>query len=45
MLSWDYPGGSEVKIPCFHCSGPDLIPDWGTKIPQATWDIIMHITV
>ena len=40
----DFPGGSVVKIPCFHCRAEEVggvvcsIPCWGTKIPQATWD-------
>ena len=25
-----------VRTQCFHCHGLGSIPDWGTKIPQAT---------
>ena len=30
-----YPGDLVVRALCFHCRGKSLIPDWGTKIPQA----------
>ena len=26
-----------VKTPCFYCRRHGSIPDWGTKIPRATW--------
>ena len=33
---WVFPGGLVVRIWCFHCRGPGLIPDRGTEILQAT---------
>ena len=34
----DFPAGSVVKTPRFHCrGGVGLIPGRGTKIPRAAW--------
>ena len=33
--SWDFPGGSVVRTPCFQAGGLGSIPDWGTKAQQA----------
>ena len=35
MDGWGFPGGLAVRLWCFHCRGPGLIPDRGTEIPQA----------
>ena len=35
LASQEFPGGPMVKIWCFHCGGPGLIPGQGTKILQA----------
>ena len=32
---WGFPGGLAVRLWCFHCRGPGLIPGRGTEIPQA----------
>ena len=32
---WGIPGGAVVRTRHFHCQGPGLIPDQGTKTPQA----------
>lgn len=34
---WEFPGCIVVRIPCFHCHGPGLIPSQETEIPEATW--------
>ena len=31
----EFPGGPVLRIPCFHCQGPEFNPWSGTKIPQA----------
>ena len=33
---WEFPGGSVVRIQCFHCHGPGSTPCQGTKILQVT---------
>ena len=33
---WEFPGGSAVRIQCFHCHGPRSTPGQGTKILQVT---------
>ena len=33
----DFPGGSVVRTLCVQCRGQDLIPDWKTKMPHASW--------
>ena len=33
----ELPGSLVVRIPGFHCHGPDSIPDWRTEILQTTW--------
>ena len=32
MHTGEFPGAPVVRIQCFHCHGPSLIPGWGTKI-------------
>ena len=33
----EFSGGPVVRTRCFPCSGLDLVPGWGTDIPQAVW--------
>ena len=35
-IYWEFPGGQVVRTWGFPCRGPGSIPDWETKIPQAT---------
>ena len=39
--SREFPGSPVVRTQCFHCQGPGLIPEQGTKIPQAAWPKII----
>ena len=35
MKFGEFTGSPVVRTQHFHCHGPGLISDWGTKIPQA----------
>ena len=35
--SKDFPGGPRVRTLPSNARGADLIPDWGAKIPHASW--------
>lgn len=32
---WQFPGGQRLGLGALTAIGPDLIPDWETRIPQA----------
>lgn len=32
LYSKEFPGSQVVRTQHCHCQGPDLVPDWGTKI-------------
>ena len=36
-LAWDFPGCLGVRIPSFHCHGPNSIPGLGTQILRTAW--------
>lgn len=38
------PGGQVVKNPPWNIEDAGSIPDWGTKIPQASEDLSLHVT-
>ena len=35
-MQWEFPGGLVVRIPYFHCCGPNSVPGQGADILQST---------
>ena len=41
---WDFPGGSVVRTPAFHCMGTGLTPGWGNVTPPPKELIYLQYT-